>query len=709
MTYLDSETDNYSITTPSRVWQGVIASDPASYEDRVDVVIPDLDGGNLRWQGCRFAIRDMLTLPQRGMSCAVILDSSNEFWVVDWDGGQFPVVNNQWLHGQNGQVVWAPITADDVIGLTTRYQSNWAFDNSTTAADPGNGDIRVDNVDWAKAGNVYISKNDQSNTDYTNVFTQVGIGDNIIVQEQSDATKVQRYEVNGNPVNHTTWWTFPIVNTSGTGATPGRAATLVVVFSIQKGAGGSAQAATWYTGAGAPASTLGSVNDMYLNNSNGDVYQKTTTTVWTKETNIMGPAGPPGATGNTGPAGPQGPVGNTGATGSQGPQGVQGIPGAQGSTGATGPQGPIGNTGPAGPQGPTGPSGPTAGLPTGGAINTVLSKKSAADYDTQWAVPPASGSQITYTGQYDPAHTYHDGDYVVGPDNFVYQCVVEGTVGVTPNQFSGNGLGVPSPVVNGQWVKGVGGIPVWQPITQADLPSNFGLTGTQVTDWNNAITPGFYWDSGSGANAPAGGGFVLVGIVQVAQPDAARPQKVDSLRQMVWAARDTTGGNQMQESWERACIDGVWATWTATHAPVTSQGLTLPTSPYDGQEYVLVDSLSNPSYNWRFRYNAGSSSAYKWEFIGGVPWLTGAPNQTIPYTAWGQLSSPTLTIPRAGEYRGSAYGMFTSASTFLVGICIFDGSSNQGTAHATVAGGYWSPRPSFACCSTCGNVEPRSW
>src|SRR5215831_7217940 len=55
-------------------------------------------------------------------------------------------------------------------------------------------------------------------------------------------------------------------------------------------------------------------------------------------------------------------------------------------------------------------------------------------------------------------------------------------------------------------------------------------------------------------------------------------------------------------------------------APGTSSyGTTLPSSPYDGQEAVLVDLATNPGYQWRFRYNAQSTSAYKWEFVGGSP------------------------------------------------------------------------------------------
>jgi len=80
----------------------------------------------------------------------------------------------------------------------------------------------------------------------------------------------------------------------------------------------------------------------------------------------------------------------------------------------------------------------------------------------------------------------------------------------------------------------------------------------------------------------------------------------------------------------------------------------LPTTPINGQEAILVDSVTNPSYQWRFRYNSSSTSAYKWEFIGGAP----AQNEIL--TSEGVVTSnlyadmptpgPSVTVPRAGEY-----------------------------------------------------------
>src|SRR5262245_25622217 len=86
--------------------------------------------------------------------------------------------------------------------------------------------------------------------------------------------------------------------------------------------------------------------------------------------------------------------------------------------------------------------------------------------------------------------------------------------------------------------------------------------------------------------------------------------------------------------------------------PVTAYGTTLPASPADGQEAILVDSLTNPSYQWRFRFNASSTSPYKWEFIGGAPRVvkvTSSDNVTsasyvdIP-------NGPSFTLPRSGDY-----------------------------------------------------------
>jgi len=93
--------------------------------------------------------------------------------------------------------------------------------------------------------------------------------------------------------------------------------------------------------------------------------------------------------------------------------------------------------------------------------------------------------------------------------------------------------------------------------------------------------------------------------------------------------------------------------------PTTQYGTNLPASPTDGQEYVLVDSVTNPTYQWKFRYNAGSTSTYKWEYVGGCPlqqigvggafWGTNEQTSSTSYTTL-TTSGPGVTVPRSGEY-----------------------------------------------------------
>lgn len=88
-------------------------------------------------------------------------------------------------------------------------------------------------------------------------------------------------------------------------------------------------------------------------------------------------------------------------------------------------------------------------------------------------------------------------------------------------------------------------------------------------------------------------------------------------------------------------------------------GTSLPASPVDGQEYILVDSTTTPTYQWRFRYNAGSANTDKWEFIGGAPYHgSGTPTAVmntltqVAATGWYyQAASMAFTIPRAGVYQ----------------------------------------------------------
>ena len=82
-------------------------------------------------------------------------------------------------------------------------------------------------------------------------------------------------------------------------------------------------------------------------------------------------------------------------------------------------------------------------------------------------------------------------------------------------------------------------------------------------------------------------------------------------------------------------------------------GTSLPGSPADGDEYILVNSTAAPDYFWRFRYSTAIGDAYKWVFIGGSPWRNYiATQQSTTSTANTDLTTPgpQLVAPRAGLY-----------------------------------------------------------
>src|SRR5215469_11180042 len=95
----------------------------------------------------------------------------------------------------------------------------------------------------------------------------------------------------------------------------------------------------------------------------------------------------------------------------------------------------------------------------------------------------------------------------------------------------GGGVVIP-PVVNGQWIKGVGGAAVWQPIAQSDLPPPLQASETAPSgnDLNNATACGWYQITSAMTNSPVvpGTGAGVNGHMQVFNDGA------NSLKQVIY-------------------------------------------------------------------------------------------------------------------------------------------------------------------------------
>jgi hypothetical protein len=107
--------------------------------------------------------------------------------------------------------------------------------------------------------------------------------------------------------------------------------------------------------------------------------------------------------------------------------------------------------------------------------NSTLAPKYERRYDGSWGpwlavAGGGGGADLSYDGDW-VAGTYQDGDVVI-KDGIAYLCV-GGPTTVAPDPAPWGAAGLP-PVVNGQWIKGVGGAAVWSPITVADVAGAIG-------------------------------------------------------------------------------------------------------------------------------------------------------------------------------------------------------------------------------------------
>lgn len=107
-----------------------------------------------------------------------------------------------------------------------------------------------------------------------------------------------------------------------------------------------------------------------------------------------------------------------------------------------------------------------------------------------------------------------------------------------------------------------------------------------------------------------------------------------------------------------------------------SIGTSFPVSPVDGQEHILVDSLTAPTYTWRFRYVSTISDVYKWIFIGGAYVGAGiSTNEAVAQGGWRDLATvgPRVIVPRPGHYHATALCNIyspTALNAFWLGIAV---------------------------------------
>lgn len=120
--------------------------------------------------------------------------------------------------------------------------------------------------------------------------------------------------------------------------------------------------------------------------------------------------------------------------------------------------------------------------------------------------------------------------------------------------------------------------------------------------------------------------------------------------------RDTSGaGNALYAKTTGRTFSTGWQSFGVPIASPLSGGP--PATPLDGDIWIATAVDPNDT-RWAFQYNAGSSSPYKWDFIGGAPVLAANDAQvSLNGSANWQTIFAGPTLARAGDYEID-YGTF---------------------------------------------------
>lgn len=187
------------------------------------------------------------------------------------------------------------------------------------------------------------------------------------------------------------------------------------------------------------------------------------------------------------------------------------------------------------------------------------------------------------------------------------------------------------------------------------------------------------------ADAPSGLGF------------NAAMDAIDGLLDKAQYSTDTKGTNKVPVWNGSAWVYSLVTTGMLTDASVTggklalNSGSTPPASPNDGDLWLYTGIGSG--INWLLRYNAGSASTYKWEWLGGSAAdsyvATAESTLSTTYTDLATVG-PQVTVPRAGEYKvefGAVCQPNASASIAAATLFVNAVQQAEGVVGFTTAGG----------------------
>ncbi len=143
----------------------------------------------------------------------------------------------------------------------------------------------------------------------------------------------------------------------------------------------------------------------------------------------------------------------------------------------------------------------------------------------------------------------------------------------------------------------------------------------------------------------------VTGVPQLLHGDGSPEGVVFATQGSAFMRRDNSGaGNALYAKTTGPSLSTGWQAFAGQTAATPSTSL--PASPSNGEQAILVDSTSSPTYAWLLQYSLAAS---KWIFLGGSPLQadTAGADYTASssYTDLAGGANPSVTLPRNGSYK----------------------------------------------------------
>lgn len=126
--------------------------------------------------------------------------------------------------------------ADSILDpgwIPGQLSGEWIYKTTHAASDPGTGNLTA-NVPTNTE--LYISQTTNGGINATNVLSQLGLGDTITFQNETNPTQYFRFRVSAAPVDNGAWWTIAVQLTfTGGGGEPGNNDKILVQFTYGGG------------------------------------------------------------------------------------------------------------------------------------------------------------------------------------------------------------------------------------------------------------------------------------------------------------------------------------------------------------------------------------------------------------------------------------------------------------------------------------------